>query len=105
MLLLTPVRSQLGRGAFAWALLAPTLALAEPATPRATGGLGLRWSDPNGLAPTTASELGARLSERLGYPAFDDTAVDHALSVGWQGSPEQCAVELQLVRGAEVEGT
>jgi hypothetical protein len=25
--------------------------------------------------------------------------------VSWQGGPEQCAVELQLVRGAEVEGT
>ena len=99
------MRSQLGRGAFAWAVLIPTLALAEPAAPRAANGLALRWRDPNALAPTTASELETRLSERLGYPAFDDAAVDHALSVSWQGSVEQCAVELQLVHGAEVEGT
>jgi hypothetical protein len=93
------------RGAFACAMLAPTLALAEPPPATAAGALGLRWSDPNGLSPTTASELTSQLSERLGYPAFDEAAVDHALSVSWQGSPEQCEVELQLVRGAEVEGT
>src|SRR5882724_5177202 len=97
--------SQLGRGALAWALLAPTLALAEPAAPAAAGGLGLRWSDPNALAPTTAHELESRLSERLGYPAFDEAATDHALAVSWQGSAEQCAVELQLVHGTEIEGT
>jgi hypothetical protein len=95
----------MGRGAFAWAMLAPTLALAEPAAPYATSALGLRWNDPNGLAPITESALTSQLSERLGYPAFDEAAEGHALSVSWQGTPEQCAVELQLVRGSEIEGT
>ena len=99
------MRSQTGRRAFAWAVLTPTLALAQPSASTPAGPLGLRWSDPNGLAPTTARELASQLSERLGYPAFDETAVDHALSVSWQGSAEQCAVELELVRGVEVEGT
>ncbi|HXK16322.1 MAG TPA: hypothetical protein VNG33_00860 [Polyangiaceae bacterium] len=99
------MRSQTGRGAFAWAVLTPTLALAEPAASAPAGALGLRWSDAGALAPTTARELASRLSERLGYPAFDDAATDHALAVSWQGSAEQCAVELQLVRGPEIEGT
>jgi hypothetical protein len=74
---------------------------------QAAGGaqLSLRWNDPGALAPLTQSELETRLTERLGRPAFDSSATDRALSVSWQGTAEQCQVELQLVRGDEVEGT
>lgn len=67
--------------------------------------LGLRWSDPGGLAPISQSELEQRLSERLGHPAFDATATEQALSVTWLGTAEQCQVELRLERGNVVEGT
>jgi hypothetical protein len=67
--------------------------------------LSLRWSDPGGLAPITQSELETRLTERLGRPAFDSNATARALSVTWQGTAEQCQVELQLLRGNQVEGT
>jgi hypothetical protein len=100
------VRPQTGHGAFAWALLAPTLALAQPAPSTVEpGALALRWNDPNGLAPTTDHEFESRLSERLGHAAFDPAAAKHALSVTWQGSAEQCRVELTLLHEAEVEGT
>src|SRR5690349_17928668 len=95
----------MGRGAFAWAMLGPALAFAQPkASPE--GSLGLRWSDPNSLASLSESDFDARLSERLGHPAFDDAAgAEHALSVSWEGSPEQCRVELRLLRGTRIEGT
>jgi hypothetical protein len=67
--------------------------------------LSLRWNDPGGLAPITQSELETRLSERLGRPAFSSDATAQALSVTWQGTAEQCQVQLQLVRGNQVEGT
>jgi hypothetical protein len=67
--------------------------------------LSLRWNDPGGIAPMTEGELEARLTERLGRPAFGGNATTQALSVTWQGTVEQCQVELQLVRGNEVEGT
>lgn len=88
-------------------MLAPTLAFAEgaPAPAPESSGLALRWSDPSSLAVTTESEFETRLSERLGHPAFDASTTQHALAVTWQGTPEQCRVELQLLRGAEVEGT
>jgi hypothetical protein len=98
------VRSQPGYRAFAWALLAPALAWGEVA-PARTSQLSLRWSDPDGLSPISQEELEASLTERLGRPAFDDRAAEQALSVTWQGKAEQCQVELQLVRGNEVEGT
>ena len=100
------MRSETGRGAFAWALLAPSLALAQStADVGAANRPALRWRDPSSLAATGEAEFAARLSERLGHPAFDPAAAQHALAVTWQGSPEQCRVELQLLRGAEVEGT
>jgi hypothetical protein len=67
--------------------------------------LALRWRDPSSLAATNEADFQARLSERLGHPAFDPAADQHALAVTWQGSPEQCRVELQLLHGAEIEGT
>ena len=100
------VRSQTGPGAFAWALLAPTLAFAEvSAGSHAPRGLGLRWSDPDSLAVTTEAEFEARLSARLGHAAFDPGASGRLLAVSWRGSPERCHVELQLLHGAEVAGT
>jgi hypothetical protein len=85
-------------------MLGSGLAWAQAAT---TGGaqLSLRWNDPGGLAPMTRSELERRLTERLGRPAFDSNATAQALSVTWQGTAEQCQVELQLVRRDQVEGT
>jgi hypothetical protein len=100
------VRSQTGRGAVAWAILAPTLAFAEVAsTPPQASGLALRWSDPSSLAATTESEFEAHLSEQLGHPAFDASTTEHALAVAWQGTPDQCRVQLQLLNGTDVEGT
>jgi hypothetical protein len=98
------VRSPTGRRVFAWAMLGSALAWGQVA---ATGSaqLSLRWSDPGGIAPITQSELETRLTERLGRPAFDGDATAQALSVTWQGTAEQCQVELQLLRGNEVEGT
>lgn len=98
------VRSPPGHRAFAWALLMPALAWGEVASTSAPQ-LSLRWSDPNGLSPISQDEPKARLTERLGHPAFDDTATEQVLSVSWQGTAEQCQIELQLVRGKEVEGT
>jgi hypothetical protein len=87
-------------------MLAPSLALAQgTADVSAANGLALRWRDPNSLAATNEADFAARLSERLGHPAFNPAATQHALAVSWQGSPEQCRVELQLLHGAEVEGT
>jgi hypothetical protein len=99
------VRSQTGRGAFAWAILAPTIAFAEAPSAPAASGLSLRWSDPSALAATTEADFDARLSERLGHAAFNPAESRFALAVAWQGSPEQCRVELQLLHGSEVEGT
>jgi len=98
------VRSQPGRGIGAWILLAPSLAISASNT-GTSAGLALRWNDPGELAPTTAQDFESRLSERVGHPAFDSAASDHALSVNWLGTPEQCRVELSLVRGEAVEGT
>lgn len=91
-----------GRRALACAVLSTASAWgqARPSPP-----LGLRWSDPNGIAPLSPSELERRLSERLGHPAFDNAASDPALSVTWLGTPEQCQVELRLERGNHIEGT
>ena len=87
-------------------MLGPSLVLAQgPAEVSATNGLALRWHDPSSLAATNEVDFEARLSERLGHPAFDPAADQHALVVTWQGSPEQCRVELQLLHGAEVQGT
>jgi hypothetical protein len=87
-------------------MLAPSLALAQGrAEVSAATGLALRWRDPSSLAATNEADFEARLSERLGHPAFDPAATQHALAVTWQGSPEQCRVELQLLHGSEVEGT
>lgn len=100
------VKSQMGRGAFAWALLAGALAFAPGAQgAQATTGLSLRWSDPNQLAATTEVDFEARLTERLGHPAFNPAEPRYALAVSWRGSPEQCRVELQLLNEAVVEGT
>jgi hypothetical protein len=74
---------------------------AEPASPA----LSLRWSDPSKLAATSAEDFAVRLSERLGRPAFDPASTERALSVTWQGSPEQCRIQLSLVKGGEVQGT
>jgi hypothetical protein len=94
--------SSRGRRAFAVALLAPVAGLTQPSTPIR---LGLRWSDPSSLAPLTPSELDARLSKRLGHPAFEPGVTPDALSVRWLGTREQCAVELELLQGARIEGT
>lgn len=85
-------------------LLAPALALADPAAVGPSA-IGLHWSDAVGLAPTTEDEFDAQLTERLGRPAFSQGQVADVLSVAWQGSPEQCQVQLSLVRGSQVEGT
>jgi hypothetical protein len=98
------VRSHLARGAAAGLLLAPTLSLAAAAG-TASAALSLRWSDPNGLAATTANEFEARLSERLGHAAFNPAVTERALSVSWQGAPDQCRIELSLVESGNVEGT
>jgi hypothetical protein len=87
----------------AWAWLVPWLA-AVPAAAANTD-LELRWSDPDGLSPISAEELDQRLSARLGRPAFASSASERALSINWQGTPEHCAVELQLVRDSELLGT
>jgi len=96
------VRSWFARGVGAWLWLAPSLAFAaEPASPT----LSLRWSDPSGLAATSADEFASRLSERLGRTAFDPAQSERALAVTWQGSPEQCRIQLSLVKSGEVQGT
>ena len=97
------MRSHPARVAGAWLLLAPTLSSAAAGPPNAA--LSLRWSDPHGLAVTTAEEFEGRLSERLGHPAFNPTITQRTLSVIWQGSPAQCRVELLLVKDGDVEGT
>lgn len=86
-------------------MLAPSLALAQGPADAAASGLALRWRDPDALAATTEAEFDARLSERLGHPAFNPAALQDSLAVSWQGSPDQCRVELQLLRGVDVEGT
>ncbi|HEX2871939.1 MAG TPA: hypothetical protein VHP33_11795 [Polyangiaceae bacterium] len=86
--------------------LVHSLAFAQTApSARPSGALSLRWNDPNALAATSAADFEARLSERLGRPAFDPSEARHALTVTWQGSPEQCQVELQLLQGDLVDGT
>lgn len=67
--------------------------------------LGLRWMDPDKLAPTSAREFAARLSERLGRPAFSESSAEQVLAVAWRGTPDACSVELQVTRGAELQGT
>ncbi len=100
------MRSQTGRGAFAWATLVPALALGQPNAAARSGSLALRWSDPSGLSPASEAEFEARLSERLGRPAFGTAGdAEQLLEVSWEGTPEQCRVDLQLVRGSRVEGT
>jgi hypothetical protein len=98
------LRSPSGRGrrAFAWALL---IAAAASAQAQPSQQLGLRWNDPAGIAPLSQAELEARLSERLGRPAFDASSAEQALSVTWLGTPEQCQVELRLERDNQIEGT
>lgn len=96
------MRSHLAHSAGLGLLLAPCLSLAATPGPAS---LSLRWHDPNGLAATSADEFAARLSERLGRPAFDPALTDRALSVTWQGAAEQCRVELSLVKNGEVAGT
>jgi hypothetical protein len=90
-----------------WASLAALLASLSAASASASpaSDLSLRWNDPDGLSPLSAEELDQRLSARLGHPAFADAPTEQALSVTWQGSPEQCVVELQLVRGSDVLGS
>lgn len=85
-------------------LLLPSLALGR--TPGdEQGPLGLRWSDPYQLAPTTEQEFASQLAARLGRPAFVEDANEPTLSVTWQGTSERCRVELSLTRAAGVEGT
>lgn len=84
-------------------MLAPALSFGQAI---GDGSLALRWSDPNGLAPSSGAEFEARLAERLGRPAFDaEAAAGRTLAVSWEGAPEQCRVELQLLRDGKVEGT
>jgi hypothetical protein len=84
-------------------LLAPAPAWAEPST-EGQPSLGLRWSDPNLLAPTTEKDFDAQLAARMGHPAFVAGTEGPTLSVSWQGMPERCRVELSLARGGGVEG-
>lgn len=87
-------------------MLAPALAFGQTGSSTPTGSLALRWSDASGLSPTSAADFEGRLAERLGRPAFDAVGSSgRTLSVTWQGSPEQCRVELQLLREGRVEGT
>jgi len=66
----------------------------------------LKWSDPDALAPTSAAEFEAGLSERLGRRAFEASpSSNQALEVKWEGDPEHCRVSLQLSRGSELQGT
>jgi hypothetical protein len=86
--------------------LVQSLAFAQAApSARPSSALALRWHDPSALAATSAADFEARLSERLGRPAFDPAETRYALAVTWQGTPEQCQVELQLLQGAQVDGT
>jgi hypothetical protein len=87
-------------------MLAPALAFAEaPSSTSSAGALALRWHDADSLAATTEADFDARLSERLGHAAFNPAAARYALVVSWQGTPEQCRVELQLLDSTEVQGT
>lgn len=87
-------------------MLLPALALAQPNAGSSEGSLGLRWNDPSSLAPTSKAEFEERLSARLGRPAFGtDVVGSQTLTVSWEGAPEQCRVDLQLLRGSSVEGT
>lgn len=90
--------------ALALVVLVTTAALADPSVD-AQPSLGLRWNDPNLLAPTTEREFDAQLATRLGRPAFVAGADDPTLSVTWQGTAEHCRVELFLTRAKAVEGT
>lgn len=86
-------------------MLVPALVLGQ-SNAATSGSLALRWSDPSGLSPTSEAEFEARLSERLGRPAFGVAGdAEQLLEVSWEGAPEQCRVDLQLVRGSRVEGT
>ena len=88
-------------------MLAPSLALAQaaPSAPSNQATLALRWTDSAALAATTEADFDARLSERLGRAAFNPAEPRYTLAVTWQGTPEQCEVELQLLSGAQVDGT
>jgi len=81
----------------------PALASAAPTSGQPS--LGLRWSDPNALAPTTERDFDTQLTARLGHPAFVDGTVQPTLSVTWQGAPDRCRVELSLTGAEGVEGT
>lgn len=85
-------------------LLLPSAALAAPPSDREPS-LGLRWSDPSGLAPTTEREFDEQLTSRLGRAAFVAGADGPTLSVGWQGTPERCRLELSLEGAEGVQGT
>lgn len=85
-------------------MLAPVVVRAAPVE-EPEPALGLRWSDPGLISPTTERDFDARLSERLGRPAFDASAGTRNLSVSWLGTPERCRVELTLTHAEGVEGT
>lgn len=87
-------------------MLVPALALGQQPAAANSGSLALRWNDPSGLSPTSEADFESRLSERLGRPAFvAEGDAEQLLEVSWEGTPEQCRVDLQLVRGSRVEGT
>lgn len=98
------MRSNPLRAATVGLLLAPTLALAAPPE-GVEPSLGLRWSDPGLLSPTTEQEFETQLAARLGHPAFVAGVDEPTLSVTWQGTAERCRVELSLARAGGVEGT
>lgn len=85
-------------------LLVSQLALSAPAS-AAEAALGLRWDDPNSLAPTTASAFDEQLATRLGRRAFVPGTEEPTLTVSWRGTWDRCRVELSLSRAAGVDGT
>lgn len=86
--------------------LVQSLALAQAApSGRPSSALALRWVDPAGLAATSEADFDAQLSQRLGRSAFGPSEARDALTVTWQGTPEQCQVELRLSHAEQVDGT
>jgi hypothetical protein len=85
-------------------LVMPTAVAAAPPE-GGQSALGLRWSDPNLIAPTTARDFDSHLAVRLGRPAFAGSADAPTFLVEWQGTAERCRVQLSLTRAGIVEGT
>lgn len=97
-------RNKLRAAAVALLAFVPTPTLAAP-PPGGEPSLGLRWSDPKLLSPTTQDDFEMQLAERLGRPALLIGPHEPTLVITWEGLPERCRVELSLAGAQGFEGT